>query len=219
MFCAGGMRGTKHIRFPGLTKEGCPLPTLVIEIKGLGLDQDLNPNSNVTWCVIFSQRKEGATTSVTDYEDDASIAVKLRQCTLQKVTIPFVKYLREGDPSHSEVLNNDATCDLMQSVLFLDRDMPFLYLLKIEEVSEQMINNRLNVGKTGTKFTECGSSCDRSRLFDNDKFNQKKETAEQVDTPLRMHTTKVLKLLANKSCQMSQDRGSIHAYAAQQKIM
>ena len=34
--------------------------------------------------------------------------------------------------------------------------MPFLSLLKFEEVVEQMINDRINFGKIGAKFTECG---------------------------------------------------------------
>ena len=89
-----------------------------------------------------------------------SVSVKARQFTLQKEKIPFAKYLREDNPSHSEVLNNDAMCNLMQSVPYLDSDMPFLSSLKHEEVAEQIINNRINVGKTGAKFTECRSSCD-----------------------------------------------------------
>ena len=47
----------KCIQFPGLTKEECPLPTLVFEIKGLGLGQDLKPNNNVIGYFIFSQKK------------------------------------------------------------------------------------------------------------------------------------------------------------------
>ena len=61
-----------------------------------------------------------------------------------------------------------------------------------------MINSRINVGKTGASFAECGSSCDRSRLFANTKFNQKRETTEQVNTPIRMHAKNILKVLSNK---------------------
>ena len=55
--CVAGMRGENHMLFPGLTKEECPLPTLVVEIKGLGLGQDLKPNNNVIGYFIFSQKK------------------------------------------------------------------------------------------------------------------------------------------------------------------
>ena len=62
-----------------------------------------------------------------------------------------------------------------------------------------MINEIINVGKIGAKFTECGSWCDRSQLFSNTKFNQKMENVEQVDAPLRTHPTNLLKTLANKN--------------------
>ena len=133
---------------------------------------------------------------MTHDEDDASASVKVRNFILQKAIIPFVKDLREGNPSHLEVLNNDATCDRTQSFLLLDSDI----LLKYEEVSEQMSKNRINFGKEGGKFTKFGSSWDRSSLFANVKFNQKREIAEEVDTPLRKRTTKASKSLANKSC-------------------
>ena len=71
----------------------------------------------------------------------------------------------------TEVSNNEATCDRMQSALHLDSDVPFPSFLKHEEVTEQMMNDRINVGEKGTTFIECGSSCDGLRLFDNDKFN------------------------------------------------
>ena len=48
----------KMHRFPGLTKEEYPLPMLVVETKGLGVGQDLNPNSNVIGYVIFSKKRE-----------------------------------------------------------------------------------------------------------------------------------------------------------------
>ena len=37
VFCAARMRGGKCTRFPGLTKEECPLTISVVEVKGLGL--------------------------------------------------------------------------------------------------------------------------------------------------------------------------------------
>ena len=52
------MRREKCIRFLGLTKEECPLPMLVVEIKGLVLGKDLNPNSDVIGYVIFSKKRE-----------------------------------------------------------------------------------------------------------------------------------------------------------------
>ena len=70
--------------------------------------------------------------------------------------MPFAKDLKEGDPSHSGVLNNDVTCDCMWSTLHLDREIPFLSLLKREGVAKQMKNYRINVGKKGAKLTECG---------------------------------------------------------------
>ena len=99
--------------------------TLILEIKGLGLFQGLNPNINVTGHAMFSQRKEIATLSITYDEDDASESVKVRQFTLQKKIITFAKELK-GDPSHSQVSNNDTICDRMQSLLHLDRNTPFL---------------------------------------------------------------------------------------------
>ena len=58
VYCAAGMRGNKCIWIPCLTKEECPLKTVVVGIKGLWLGQHLNPNSNVIGCVFFSQKRE-----------------------------------------------------------------------------------------------------------------------------------------------------------------
>ena len=54
------------MRFPGLNKDESPLPTLVVEIKGLGLGKDLNSNINVIGYVIFSQGKENAADGAID---------------------------------------------------------------------------------------------------------------------------------------------------------
>ena len=75
----------------------------------------------------------------------------------------------------------------MQSEFHLDSDTPVLTLLKREEIEKKIMDERINVGKTGARFTECGSSCDESRLFCNAKFNQKLESTEQVDTALKIH--------------------------------
>ena len=37
----------------------------------------------------------------------------------------------------------------------------------------------INAGKTGARFYESGSSCDRLRLFLNAKINQKRKAAEK----------------------------------------
>ena len=84
------------MRFPGLTKEECTLPMLVVEIKGLGLGQDLNPNINVVGYVIFSQRKDNNASSATDDDNDVSTSVKVRQFMFQKGTIPFDKKIKTG---------------------------------------------------------------------------------------------------------------------------
>lgn len=156
----------------------------MIEIKGLGLGQDLNLNINANRHAIFSQRKESTSASATNDDEDVSMLVRVRQFMMQKVIIPFAKELREGDPVFLEGCNNDAICDCIQSALCLESDMPFLTLLKREEVEEQMIRERINAGKIRAGFAECGSSYYKSRLFANVKFNQKRETAEQVETPL-----------------------------------
>ena len=65
------------------------------------------------------------------------MSVKVRQFMLQKVIVPFAKESREGDPNYNNIAINDATCDGMQSVLCLDSDMPFLTLLKREEIAKQ----------------------------------------------------------------------------------
>ena len=57
MFSAGGMQGCNCIRFPGFSKKELPNKTLMIEIKGIGLSQCLNPNSDVTGHTILSQGK------------------------------------------------------------------------------------------------------------------------------------------------------------------
>ena len=62
--------------------------------------------------------------------------------------------------------------------LCIDIDMPFVTLLKIDEIEKQMIDERMNVGKTIARFTVCGSSCDKSKLFCNIKFNQNIESIE-----------------------------------------
>ena len=43
---AAGMRGKKCIRLTGFNKEKLSNEIIMMEIKGLGLAQDLNPNSN-----------------------------------------------------------------------------------------------------------------------------------------------------------------------------
>ena len=118
---------------------------LVIEIKNLALTQDLNLNSNTTGHIMFSQRRESTTTSAIDDEDDIHMSVRVRQFVLQKVIIPFVKELRQGDPSNSEVSNKDTTYDCIQSLLHLNSDMIVLTLLKCREVSEKMINKGINI--------------------------------------------------------------------------
>ena len=90
------------MRFSGLTKQECPLPFLAIEVKGLGLAQDLKHGSNISGRVVLSQRRQSATTSATDDEGNISISVKISQFALQKAMIPFAKESREGDPSYSE---------------------------------------------------------------------------------------------------------------------
>ena len=88
------MRGKKCIRFLGLTKEECHFPTLVVEVKGLVLGQDLKPSNNAICYVIFSQKKENAAAGGAEEDDDASTSVKVRQFILQKVSVLFVKELR-----------------------------------------------------------------------------------------------------------------------------
>ena len=94
---------------------------------------------------MFSQRRESTTTSAIDDEDDIHMSVRVRQFVLQKVIIPFVKELRQGDPSNSEVSNKDTTYDCIQSLLHLNSDMIVLTLLKCREVSEKMINKGINI--------------------------------------------------------------------------
>ena len=118
---------------------------LVIEIKNIPLTQDLNLNSNTTRHIMFSQRRESTATSAIDDEDDIHMSVRVRQFVLQKVIIPFVKELRQGDPSNSEVSNKDTTYDCIQSLFYLDSDMIVLTLLKCGEVAEKMINEGINV--------------------------------------------------------------------------
>ena len=45
------------MKFPGFTKEELPNEVLIIEIKGLGLEKDLNPNSDTVGCVMVCQGK------------------------------------------------------------------------------------------------------------------------------------------------------------------
>ena len=98
---------------------------LVVELKGLGLGQDLNPNNNVICHVIFSQKKENTTGGGAEQDDNVSTSVKARQFILQKVIVPFVKELRQGDPNYDNISANDAICDGMQHALCLDSDMTF----------------------------------------------------------------------------------------------
>ena len=56
-----------------------------------------------------------------------------------------------------------------------------------------MMDERINVGKKGAGFMECGCSCDKSRLFCVDIFNQKLESTEQIDNALKINTRNVLK--------------------------
>ena len=171
IFGTAGIRGKKHMQFPGLTKEECPMPILVVDIKGLGLVQDLNSNSNATSHVIFSQRKEKSSLNDVDDEEYASVSIRVRQLISQKAIMPFAHKLRDGDPSYDILSKYDVICDRMQSVLCLDINMPFLSLLKREEIAQQMIKESVNAGKCAVGFTECGSSCDKSRLFSNTEFN------------------------------------------------
>ena len=117
VFCTTGIRGKKCMRFLGLTKEECPLPILVVEIKGLGLGQDLNPNSNVLGYVSLSQRKENNASGTADNDNNVSTSSKVRQRMLQKVIIPFAKKLRQGDPYYNNISTNDTICNSMQSAL------------------------------------------------------------------------------------------------------
>ena len=86
----------------------------------------------------------------------------------------------------------------MQSTLHLDSDTPFLTFLKREEIEKQMMDERINVGKKGAGFTECGCSCDKSRLFCVENFNQKLESTEQIDNALKINTRNVLNVLGNR---------------------
>ena len=51
---------------------------LVVEIKVLGLGQDLNPNIDVIGYVIFCQRKQNTAAGAADDYDDVSTSVKAR---------------------------------------------------------------------------------------------------------------------------------------------
>ena len=90
---------------------------------------------------------------------------------LQKLIMPFDQNLRDGDPKCVHDPINDTMSDRAQVVLKLDSDMPFLTLLKRDDVANQLTNEPINSGKVGRKFTECGSACDRARLFCNTKHN------------------------------------------------
>ena len=48
----------KCIKFPSLSKEEYPLPILIVELKGLRLRQDLNPNSNISGYVNSPKEKK-----------------------------------------------------------------------------------------------------------------------------------------------------------------
>ena len=113
IFCVASMRGKNCVRFPGLTKEEFPMPILVFKIKGLGLAQDLNPNSNTTGCAIFYNEKNFASNGFDD-DNDASISVWVYCFILQRVIIPFVHKLREGNPNFDIASNNDTICNCMQ---------------------------------------------------------------------------------------------------------
>ena len=70
--------------------------------------------------------------------------------------------------------------------------------MKRDEIANQLITNRVNVGKVGGRFTECGSACDRSRLFSNTKHDQKRETTAQTNTSLREATVKAMDVLKSR---------------------
>ena len=78
------MRGKKCIRFPSLSKEECPRNILIVEIKGLGLAQDLNPNSSISGYVIFSQSKNidinesSLENNENNENEDATISIHIR---------------------------------------------------------------------------------------------------------------------------------------------
>ena len=63
-------------------------------------------------------------------------------------------------------------------MLHLNSSIPFLTLLKRNEIVKQMIDKRIHIGKLEAGFTECRSSCDTSRLFSNTKRNQRVESTE-----------------------------------------
>ena len=100
-----------------------------------------------------------------------STSIKVRQFILQKLIIPFVRDLRNGDPYINNSSNNETILDRTQVVLKLDSDIPFLSLLKRTEIVLQLNQLKINIGKIGGGFTEYGSACDRSRYFANTKHN------------------------------------------------
>ena len=62
--------------------------------------------------------------------------------------------------------------------------------MKRDDIANELIKERMNEGKVGGRFTECGSACDRAWLFCNAKHNQKIEMTEQTHTSLREVTAK-----------------------------
>ena len=103
----------------------------IIETKGLGLAQDLNANSDTVGHVMFCQGKSDANKTTNDDDNESvSTAVKVRQFMLQKVIMPFVNDLRDGDSKCVHDPLHDAISDRAHVALKLDSDMPFLSLLK-----------------------------------------------------------------------------------------
>ena len=56
----------------------------------------------------FLAKKDNTVTVSTEEDDDVLMSVKVRQFVSQKVIVPFVKELRQGDPNYNNISANDA---------------------------------------------------------------------------------------------------------------
>ena len=71
----------------------------MIEIKMIGLSQDVNPNSDTVGHIILSEGKGDVFIEQDDIEEKESTSVKARQFVLQKLIMPFSRDLRLRDPT------------------------------------------------------------------------------------------------------------------------
>ena len=174
------------IHFYGLTKEELTTPFEVIEVPGLAVGADLNPNDNGIGYVILTQG------NATDEESGVTISEQVSEWFHKAIVRPFVDALREAD-ADVDWSRDGAVDELLRVVYSLDSDIPGLNFLKRPDVARDTVRALIDIIKIPAAATESYQQLDIAKVCMLVAKLYRTQTARYDNPPLKTKFEKGLK--------------------------